>query len=220
MQRYFIDENQIVKENNNLIITIDEADSHHIKDVMRMHVGEKVICLVKGSTKVYLSEIILISKKVILKVLEEKEQNNELPIKVTIAHGLVKRDKQEEVIRRLVELGAYAYQPVLMDRCVIKLSKTDFKFENDRLIRIVKEASEQSERNEFLHLNDVLTFDSLINTFKCYDLVLFASATSKDDLSLKDKLSLNENIKGVKKVENPIADFCIMSVWGLAHFLQ
>ena len=203
MQRYFIDEHNLI--NNNIII--DEADSHHIKDVMRMHVGENVIACIKGTNKIYLCEILELAKKVLLKIIEEKEENNELKIKVSIAHGLVKRDKQEEVIRRLVELGAYKYIPVMMDRSVIKLKKEEFKFKNDRLERIIKEASEQSERNEFLILNDVVSFNDLVKSFSEYDLVLFAHARKKDDLSLKKYLNFDKSVKNILVIIGPEGGF-------------
>ena len=203
MQRYFINENNII--NNNILI--DEADSHHIKDVMRMHVGENVIACIKGTNKIYLCEILELSKKVLLKIIEERQENNELNIKVSIAHGLVRKDKQEEVIRRLVELGAYKYIPVVMDRSIIKLKKEDYKFKNDRLERIVKEASEQSERNEFLVLNDVITFNDLVRSFNEYDLVLFAHARKKDDLSLKKYLNIDKNVKNILVIIGPEGGF-------------
>lgn len=204
MQRYFIDEHNLITNNT---ILIDEADSHHIKDVMRMHVGENVIACIKGTNKIYLCEIENISKQVSLRILEEKEENNELAIKVSIAHGLVKRDKQEEVIRRLVELGAYRYIPVVMDRSVIKLKKEEYKFKNDRLERIIKEASEQAERNDFLILNDVLSFNDLVKSFNEYDLVLFAHARKKDDLSLKKYLNIDKSIKNILVIIGPEGGF-------------
>ena len=137
MQRYFINENNII--NNNILI--DESDSHHIKDVMRMHVGENVIACIKGTNKIYLCEILELSKKVLLKIIEERQENNELNIKVSIAHGLVRKDKQEEVIRRLVELGAYKYIPVVMDRSIIKLKKEDYKFELKNRVSISKRSA-------------------------------------------------------------------------------
>lgn len=203
MQRYFINENNII--NNNILI--DEADSHHIKDVMRMHVGENVIACIKGTNIIYLCEILELSKKVLLKIIEERQENNELNIKVSIAHGLVRKDKQEEVIRRLVELGAYKYIPVVMDRSIIKLKKEDYKFKNDRLERIVKEASEQSERNEFLILNDIITFNDLVKSFNVYDLILFAHARKKDDLSLKKYLNIDKNVNNILVIIGPEGGF-------------
>ncbi len=204
MQRYFIKNNQL----NNNIITIDENDSHHIKNVMRMHIGEKVIATIEGETS-FLCEIISLDKNVNLKVLEEIRDNNELKVKVSIAHGLVKRDKQEEVIRRLVELGAYAYIPVEMDRSVIKVSPKDKNtpFKNERYERIVKEASEQSERLSLLKLNNILSFKELINSFSEYDLVLFASVASKDDLSLKENLANIKNLNNILVIVGPEGGF-------------
>ena len=43
--------------------------------------------------------------KFVFTILKQHDDNRELSIEVVIAHGLVKRPKQEEVIRRLVELG-------------------------------------------------------------------------------------------------------------------
>ena len=182
-------------------------DSHHIKDVMRMHVGENVIACIKGTNIIYLCEILELSKKVLLKIIEERQENNELNIKVSIAHGLVRKDKQEEVIRRLVELGAYKYIPVVMDRSIIKLKKEDYKFKNDRLERIVKEASEQSERNEFLILNDIITFNDLVKSFNVYDLILFAHARKKDDLSLKKYLNIDKNVNNILVIIGPEGGF-------------
>ena len=174
---------------------------------MRMHIKENVLACKKGDNKVYLCEIEKLDKKVILKILEERYENNELNIKVTIAHGLVRKDKQEEVIRRLVELGAYKYIPVSMDRSVIKLKKDEYKFKNDRLERIVKEASEQSERNDFLILNDVLSFNDLVKSFSEYDLVLFAHAKKKDDLSLKKYLNIDKGVKNILVIIGPEGGF-------------
>ena len=203
MQRYFINEESII--NNNIII--DEADSHHIKDVMRMHIGENVLACIANTNKIYLCEIIEFSKKVLLKIIEERSEFNELPIKVSIAHGLVRKDKQEEVIRRLVELGAYKYIPVNMDRSVIKLRKEDYKFKNERLSRIVKAATEQSERNSFLILSDVVDFKDLVKNFDDYDLVLFASAPKKDEINLKKNIFIDNNIKNILVLIGPEGGF-------------
>lgn len=205
MQRYFIKESQI----KNNLITIDESDSHHIKNVMRMREGEHVIvCSLdeEENSKNYLCTISSLGKNVILNIQEELNENNELDFNVTIAHGLVKRDKQEEVVRRLVELGAYAYLPVIMQRSVIKIDASKRQFKNERFERIVKEASEQSERNRLMKLLDIVTVKELINSFDNYDLVLFASVASKNDLSLKEKMKVT-SAKNILVIVGPEGGF-------------
>ena len=76
-----------------------------------------------------------------------------------------------------------------MQRSVIKIDLSKRKFSNERFERIVKEASEQSERNKLMKLMDIHSFNELIKAFENYDLVLFASVASKDDLTLKEKIS-------------------------------
>ena len=80
-------------------------------------------------------------------ILEEVNENSEMDLKVTVAHGLVRREKMEEVVRRLVELGCFSYIPVNMTRSVVKHKEINI----DRLNKIIKEASEQSQRNKLMN---------------------------------------------------------------------
>ena len=173
MQRYFINNNQI----NNNIVTIFGDDVHHIKTVMRMRIGEKVyVC---DEIKTYICEIINITNTVELSILEEINENSEMELKVTVAHGLVRREKMEEVVRRLVELGCFSYIPVNMTRSVVKHKEINI----ERLNKIIKEASEQSQRNKLMNLCEVISFKKLNEIIDSYDLVLFAHALYKDEVN-------------------------------------
>lgn len=194
MQRYFIKAEQITTYCGSKMIIIDEKDSHHIKNVMRMQIMDKVIATTNNGSS-YLCEIIDINDYVTLKVLNEINNNNELKVKITIAQGLMKKGKLEDVIRHLVELGCFAYIPVMMERSVVKIKEENIHY-NERIIRIIKEASEQSERQSLMELKKVMTFKELVASLSDYDLVLVASAADKDDIN-----SLNY-IKEVKKYQN------------------
>ena len=174
MQRYFINNNQI----NNNIVTITGDDVHHIKTVMRMRIGEKVI--VCDEIKTYFCEIINISNTVELSILEEINENSEMDLKVTVAHGLVRREKMEEVVRRLVELGCFSYIPVNMTRSVVEHKEINI----DRLTKIIKEASEQSHRQKLMKISEVISFNEFLKETKKYDLVLFAHTLYKDNVNL------------------------------------
>ena len=178
MQRYFINNNQI----NNNIVTIFGDDVHHIKTVMRMRIGEKVyVC---DEIKTYICEIINITNTVELSILEEINENSEMELKVTVAHGLVRREKMEEVVRRLVELGCFSYIPVNMTRSVVKHKEINI----ERLNKIIKEASEQSHRQKLMRISEVISFNDLLKNIANYDLVLFAHTLYKDDVNLFDSI--------------------------------
>ncbi|HHU55575.1 MAG TPA: 16S rRNA (uracil(1498)-N(3))-methyltransferase [Acholeplasmataceae bacterium] len=178
MQRYFIDSKQIL----NNIVTITNSDVHHIKNVMRMKVNDEVI-VCDNLANTYLSKLISIEKdKVLLEIIDKINENNELPIDITIAHGVVRREKTEEVIRRITELGCYEYLPVLMKRSVVKV----YQDRSERQNKIIKEASEQSHRNRLMILSSVISFQELINRKDEFDLCLYAH--------------FNKNVKSIKKI--------------------
>lgn len=182
MQRYFIDKNQI----NNNIITIKGDDVHHIKTVMRMNINDKVFVCDEENT--YLCSIMSITNCVELEIIETLNDNVEMDIKVTVAHGLVRREKMEEVVRRLVELGCCSYIPVNMTRSVVKHKEINI----DRLNKIIKEASEQSQRNKLMKINEVISFGDLLKSINNYDLVLFAHTLYKDQVNLFNELKNNK----------------------------
>ena len=96
MQRYFVNKNQV----NNNVITINGDDFHHISKVMRMKENDKVI--VSNNETSWLCEISLFNNnEVLLNIIEELKEEKELPVSVTIAHGVVRREKLEEVIDKI-----------------------------------------------------------------------------------------------------------------------
>ena len=152
MQRYFINN----KEDNTLIL--DNSDLHHIKNVMRNKVGDLIECVY--NEKIYICQITdLTSNKVIIK--EEKEENNELKLDITIAIALVKEQKMDLILQKLTELGVNRIIPVKMERSIVKLDKDKFKKKKERWIKICKEASEQSKRNKIPEITDIMTIDEL-----------------------------------------------------------
>ena len=196
MQRYFIDSKQI----NGEFVSIIGEDVHHIKNVMRMKIGDKVyIC---DEVNAYLCKILSIESVVTLEILEKLSTNPELDINVTVAHGLVRREKMEEVIRRLVELGAFSYIPVNMARSVVKLKELNM----ERLEKIVKEASEQSQRNKLMNLSQVISFKELVKIIDNYDIVLFAHALYRDNINLFKEIK-NQKYKNILVIIGPEGGF-------------
>lgn len=199
MQRYFVNVNQLNKN----IITISGNDVHHIKNVMRMQVGDKVICAC--DKKAFLCEISEISDNVKCNILEDITKNTALNSKVTIAQGLVRREKTEEVVRRLTELGCTNYIPLIMKRSIIKIDKiNDFKL--DRYQKIIKEASEQSQRNDLMNISSIKSIHDLINESNDYDLLLLADA-NEENYMLKDIDFTNNHYQNILVVIGPEGGF-------------
>lgn len=196
MQRYFI---------NKQLINLDEMSSkiigndyHHIKNVMRMKESDRII-LLDNENNEYLCEIDSFNQGFVqVRILEVYQNKNEICGYVTICQGLVRKDKIEEVCRRLVELGCNDYLSVKMERCNISLkSKDDYKF--SRLETIVKEASEQSERGKMMNLLGYKSFKEFLSFASSYDnkFVCYEDSGRSNDSSIYkhlDKLSWGKTI--------------------------
>ena len=126
---------------------ITGPDVNHIKNVLRMKPGEKLL-LSDGKGTNCLCEITeLFPDKVLAKILPEEVDDTELPVTVTLYQGLPKADKMEFIIQKAVELGAYEIVPVMMKRCVVKLSEDKkIKKKTERWQAIAEAAAKQCDR--------------------------------------------------------------------------
>lgn len=139
VQKYFISDEDF-KLNK---ITSDDA--FHISRVMRNKIGDLV--LIGNNFKTFLVRFTHITDKAVdFEIVEEKQENHELPINVTIIQGYPKGDKFEYVIKHGVELGAHAFIPTLMQRSQFKIDAKRMDSKVIRFNKISKEASEQSFR--------------------------------------------------------------------------
>lgn len=196
MQKYFVNSSNFYDNYREVII--DKDDSFHIVKVMRMRLNDEV--LVSDNENSYLTKIkVLDEKGVILEVVEKLNVDPELKINVSIAQGVIRKDKMEEVISKITALGATSYIPVNMERCNIKI-KEDKK---DRQLKIIKEAAEQSMRNKLMELSNILSFKELLKQKDNYDVCLFASTkVTINNPNFKQTLK-NKNIKSVLIVVGP-----------------
>lgn len=171
MQRYFAKD----KIDNNIILEI--SDMHHIKNVMRMNSNDKIECIY--NKKLYICRVGDININS-FEIIEELDDNNELPIEITIAVSLVKEQKMDLILQKLTELGVSRIIPLKTERSIVKIDDKRFKKKKDRWISICKEASEQSKRNIIPEITDIKTIKEL-NDYE-YDLKLFGSVSNKDNL--------------------------------------
>lgn len=207
MQRYFVNKEQI----NKTIVKINEDDSYHITTVMRMELNDKVTVCDNENT--YLCKVIKLGKKVELEIIDKLDLHPELIQNITIAHGLVRREKMEEVVRRLVELGCYQYIPVDMKKSVVKNKDINL----DRLNKIIKEASEQSERTKLMKISNVISFNSLIKIFNSYDLVLLCHAKERENINLFNEIK-NKDFKNILVIIGPESGFDDSEISALTNY--
>lgn len=207
MQRYFVKNCQIIDNN----VRIDGGDFHHIKNVMRMRLGQNVY-VVNENEDVYLCELSNFSNTYAeFSILKKIESNVELPVDVTIGYGLVRREKTEEVVKHITELGANGFIQIEMARSIVRL-KEGKENKTERLRLISKEASEQCHRNKLMKIYDPIKFNSLIEFSKGFDLCLFAYEESGRENNFSFKKYLKGNYKNILVIVGPEGGFDITEV--------
>lgn len=206
MQRYFIHDNQIHQN----LATISDQDFHHIKNVMRFKPKDRLI-LVTYEGRTFEATIREFTKKEVLVTLE-----NELPavdnaMPVTLAQALIKKDAFELVLQKATELGVEAIIPLSTKHSIVKIE--DFGKKKIRYETIVKEASEQSERNTMPRIHELYTIETL--PYENYDFVYIAYAR-EDATTLKTSIQDLPNNKNVLVLIGPEGGFSASEIQFLA----
>ena len=188
MPKFFIKSEQIENEK----IRIVGNDVNHIKNVLRMKVGDTFNVCNESNSNNYIVKIVEFDKEDILcNIIERCDDNAESNVKVHIYQGLPKADKMELIIQKSVELGVEKITPVEMKRCIVKLDGKDRVKKIDRWQKIAEVAAKQSGRDIIPEICSVKNVKDISSDFDNYDLVLLCYENEKDTY-LKDVLkSLN-----------------------------
>lgn len=166
---HFFTETEMFTESE---VTIVGADVNHIKNVLRMKPGEKVL-VSDGKGVNFFCELTEIgSDAVKAAILPDEVEDTELPVEVVLYQGLPKGDKMELIIQKCVELGVSRIVPVEMARCVMKL---DAKKEGNKIKRwygVSESAAKQSKRMIVPEISGVMKYKAAIEEAKGADLAI------------------------------------------------
>ncbi|MDY7221875.1 16S rRNA (uracil(1498)-N(3))-methyltransferase [Halalkalibacterium halodurans] len=158
MQRYFVPKEQMT----DTYVTITGDDVKHIIKVMRMTIGDEFICS-DGHGRTVRCEIEKANdSEVLARVIEPLKPNTELPIRVTIAQALPKGDKLDYIVQKGTELGAQAFWLFSASRSIVKWDEKKGRKKTERLMKIAKEAAEQSYRERIPSIETPLAFSKLL----------------------------------------------------------
>ena len=167
MYNFFANENQRQGD----CYFISGADFNHIKNVLRMNVGDTFLVSEQGvSNLCKIEEFGIDTVKVC--IIKENYNDTNLPIKIYLFQGLPKGDKMELIIQKTVELGVEGIIPVEMNRCVVKLDDKKKKSKVARWQAIAESAAKQSKRNSIPEIANVLTYKQALEKAKELDLLL------------------------------------------------
>ncbi len=202
MYNFFVDESK--RQGNYYLITDD--DYNHIKNVLRMKIGETILVSSEGNS--HLCSLKEFSgESAVAEIVEENYQDTSLPVKLYLFQGLPKSDKMEFVIQKAVELGAEAIIPVEMSRCVVKLDDKKKKSKTARWQSISESAAKQSKRTTIPKVYDVMSYKEALSFANELDLLLVPYESKDGMTSTKNALKKMKNGMSVGIIIGPEGGF-------------
>ena len=162
---------------------LDKSQSHYLAKVMR--IKESEVFSIFNHNGEWEAKVLNISKGIVefktIKQLRKKESSKEL----WLAFSPIKSNYQNFMIQKATELGVTKFLPIIFDRTVVR------KINNERLEKIVIEASEQSNR---LNVPEIEKSQNLKN---------FLNSNSMD-LIFTDLNTNNNKINKSKLTDKPV----------------
>ena len=165
MYNFFVD-NENKKDGRYFI---SGTDFNHIKNVLRMSIGEQFLVSCDDASDLCEIESFE-TDTVVVKIIEQDYQSTNLPIKIHLFQGLPKSDKLELIIQKAVELGVEEITPVEMNRWVVKIEEKKKKSKKERWQSIAESAAKQSKRVIIPKVNDIISYKQFLDNYNDWQL--------------------------------------------------
>jgi 16S rRNA (uracil1498-N3)-methyltransferase len=150
LQLYFI---PILKEG---IINLPSHLSHHLSNVLRMKVDEKII-LTDGNGQYSMAEIKSISKKDCVVQVNNMETSQQKKSNISIGISFTKNaSRMEWLLEKITEIGIANIYPIITER------SEKFHFKNERFNKIIESAMCQSMQYYLPILHEPISLEKLI----------------------------------------------------------
>jgi 16S rRNA (uracil1498-N3)-methyltransferase len=197
-------------------LMLDEAETHHAVDVLRMNPGDKAVVF-NGRGVEATVEIAAISRKSV--TLRKVHHSKSPPIgcEITLAQAVPKGKNMDLIVQKAVELGAAAICPLLSERTVIHVEEEDAARKQQKWQGVAIEAAKQCGQNWLPTVHLPRTPKEFFSQPVRHDLMVIASL-QPGAMHLKKLLAENadKKPKSVLVLVGPEGDFTPAEI-GLAR---
>lgn len=142
MPRFYLPENLSVGQT----VALPDNIVRHL-NVLRVRPNEN-ITLFDGKGKAHAAQLTVLEKRrAEAEILHEDTTDNESPLNITLIQSISSGDRMDFTLQKSVELSVTAIQPVISERCIVRLDGERAAKRLARWQEIVISACEQSGRN-------------------------------------------------------------------------
>ncbi len=193
MNRFFIEQ---INATDKFIILNDAAQLHHLRDVLRIKLKEKIAVFDYLGNE-YVTAVVEINSNNAKLEIREKRPFNDLDIQITVACAIPKKVKMDDIIDKLTQLGVACIIPLQTERVIVKLDKQKKLQRFQRWEKIAISAVKQSQRSKFVVIKPITDFKELITNVQDFDLKLIPTLETERE-TLKN--IFNQAARQFKKI--------------------
>jgi len=206
MRRFFCPAAKISQDK----ITLDSFNEvHHIKDVLRLKEGEWIFVFDNQGNE-YGGPIREVSSRTIVVEIQEKRQSVSNAVNITVACAIPKKQKMDDIVDKLTQLGVDRIIPLEAEHVVVKLDKQKKAARQKRWEKIALAASQQSKRGRLPVIEPIMNIQEVLSGAKAYDLKLIPVLLGKRK-ALKE-VFINAKAKNILILIGPEGDFTAREV--------
>ena len=166
---------------------LEGTEHNHLKNVMRITVGEEVI-IVCGDEFDYLCKVEEIGRsRTVLGIMQKTKNKFNPQVKLTVFQSLVKRPAMELIIQKLTELGVSTFIPFESRYSIIQSKQG----KESKLQEISNQSIKQCRRSIPMRVEKTLSFKNMVKSLSDYDIVLFSNEAEGKKQTLKKILEKN-----------------------------
>ena len=161
---------------------LSKEQTHYLKDVMRLKIGDKLSIF--NTSGEWNAVIEAYEKKGVKIKIMEKARDKYNEKNIWLAFSPIKQNQLNFVIQKGTELGVQKFIPILSERTIVREINTE------RIKKIIIEASEQSNRISVPEINKPELLKKFLSQFPKNGSLIFCDINSNQN-SLKNILARN-----------------------------
>ena len=178
----------------NLISKLDKSQSHYLAKVMRKNIGENFSLFNQNGE--WEAKITKITKGIVEFSVIKKIRSNTDEKEIWLAFAPIKLNYLNLMIQKATELGVTKFIPILTERTIVR------KINQNRINKIIVEASEQSNRLKVPKLEEIVKLENFLKSNQKTNIIFGDLNTKNSNLSIK-------NIEPLCVLIGPEGDFTV-----------
>ena len=190
MPKFFVDKSNIYDQE----IIIQDNNVNHIKNVLRLGLEDEILINDRQGND-YKCIIKAISNQCITAHIKAKMPSQTEPhTQVILFQPLIKGEKMEWVLQKVVEIGVTKIITLSTDRCIVKID-TPKKMQSkvERWNKIAEAAAKQSGRGVVPQVEQPMTFKEAVSYIKENNLTAIIPYENEKETGIKSVIQSNPN---------------------------